>query len=441
MLQSTTTNIQEKFQPFVHKNPNVRGLAPSATLAINELSNALIQQGKKVYKFGLGQSPFPVPESVVTALQENAFQKDYLPVKGLYPLRKTIAEVYLKKQGIDRTAEDIMVGPGSKELLFLLQLVYHGDLILPAPSWVSYSPQAQIVGSKVHWVTTKEENDWCLTAEDLEELCREEPDRPRILLLNYPNNPTGATYDVEQQKAIAEVARKYRLIVLSDEIYGGVDHSGEHISMARFYPEGTIVSTGLSKWCGAGGWRLGIFAFPASLRWLLDAMAVVASETFTATSAPIQYAAIRAYEGGKDIDLYLKNSRRVLQVLGGWIYDKFQKHHISLPKPKGGFYLIPNFARYSEKLKARGIETSSDFCQRLLEETGVAILPGSDFGLPPNQLIARMAYVNFDGAKALKVARESYSNQSLDDAFLYKCCGEAMEGIEVLLEWIQVSDT
>ena len=103
--------------------------------------------------------------------------------------------------------------------------------------------------------------------------------------------------------------------------------------------------------------------------------------------------------------------------------------------------MIPNFAHYSEKLKARGIETSSDFCRRLLEETGIAILPGSDFGLPSNELIARMAYVNFDGAKALKVAEADYSNRPLDEAFLKRCCEEAMEGIEVLLEWIQVSDT
>ncbi|MGB0929576.1 MAG: pyridoxal phosphate-dependent aminotransferase [Chitinophagales bacterium] len=436
-MSQLTPSFEEKFQPVVNLNLNVRGLKPSATLAINELSNALLEQGKKVYKFGLGQSPFPVPESVVTALQENAFQKDYLAVKGLYSLRETIANVYLKKQEIERTAEDIMVGPGSKELLFLLQLVYYGDLVLPAPSWVSYAPQAQIVGRNVHWLATKEENDWCLTAEDLEALCRQDPDRPRIIILNYPNNPTGATYNSQQIQALAQVARKYRLILLSDEIYGDVDHLGQHISIARFYPEGTIVSTGLSKWCGAGGWRLGIFAFPPSLRWLLNAMSVVASETFTATSAPIQYAAVRAFEGGEDIDLYLQNSRRVLKVLGSAIYEKFQAHHITLPQPKGGFYLIPNFSHYSEKLKEKGILTSSDFCRQLLEDTGVALLPGSDFGLPPHQLIARMAYVNFDGTQALKVATTEYADCDLDDAFLEKCCGEVMEGIKVLVEWLK----
>ncbi|MEZ4885413.1 MAG: aminotransferase class I/II-fold pyridoxal phosphate-dependent enzyme [Chitinophagales bacterium] len=437
MASQKSISFKQKYQPFIHLNLNIRGLQPSATLAVNELSNSLLAQGKKVYKFGLGQSPFPVPENVVKALQDNAFQKDYLAVKGLYELREAIANKYLKGHGIEREAEDIIVGPGSKELLFLLQLVYYGELVIPSPSWVSYSPQAKIVGRNVQWLTTKEEDDWRLRPEDLTALCEQDPERPRIVILNYPNNPTGATYTLEWVKAIAQVARKYRLILLSDEIYGDLNHLGQHVSIARFYPEGTIVSTGLSKWCGAGGWRLGLFAFPPSLRWLLDAMASVASETFTATSAPIQYAAIRAFEGGEDIEAYLKDSRRILKVIGNALYKKLIKNHVSLPSPKGGFYLFPNFSHYTEKLHAKGIHSSRDFCRQLLEETGVAILPASDFGIPANELIARMAYVNFDGTEALKVAQTEYANRSLDVAFLEKCCAETMEGVDVLVEWLK----
>jgi aspartate aminotransferase len=102
-----------------------------------------------------------------------------------------------------------------------------------------------------------------------------------LVVLNYPSNPTGQTYDAAQLEELATVARRYRLVVLSDEIYGELDHRGQHRSIAEFYPEGTIVSSGLSKWAGAGGWRLGTFLFPSTLRWLQDAMAVAASETFT----------------------------------------------------------------------------------------------------------------------------------------------------------------
>lgn len=432
---SSNTLITSNLQPHPHLNPNVDGLKPSATLAINELSNALIQQGKKIYKFGLGQSPFPVPMSVVKALEGNAFQKDYLPVKGLPALREAVAHHNQCTLGISSNPVDILIGPGSKELLFLLQLVYGGDLILPAPSWVSYVPQANIIGNQVHWLQTKEADDWKLRPDILEAHCLLQGNHPQILLLNYPNNPIGTTYSVKELEEIAAIAEKYQVLVVSDEIYGEVHYEGKHVSIASFYPQGTIVSSGLSKWCGAGGWRLGTFSFPSNLHYLLDAMAAVASETFTSVSAPIQYAAVCAFEGGKEIELYLKDSRRILKIIGETLTETLRKHHISLPTPKGGFYLFPNFSHYSKRLKEQGIETSAALCERLLEETGVAILPANAFGRPNDELIARMAYVNFDGAQALEVAQRDYSNRPLDVAFLQRCCADALEGIEALVKW------
>lgn len=289
----------------INLNLNVRGLKTSSTLAINEKSNKLIQEGKEVFKFGLGQSPFPVPELVVEALRRNAHQKDYLPVKGLRALQEAVASFNFRTQKLNTDPSHVLIGPGSKELIFLLQLVYYGDLIIPTPSWVSYSPQAHIIGRHVRWASTREENNWRLSYEDLENICREDPDRPRIVILNYPSNPTGYTYPIERLKLLAAVARKYKVILVSDEIYGMIHHQGQHVSIARFYPEGTIISSGLSKWCGAGGWRLGTFSFPKHLSWLLDAMAVVASETFTSTSAPIQHAAVTAFEDHPELDIYL----------------------------------------------------------------------------------------------------------------------------------------
>ncbi len=281
-----------------HLNLNVRGLPISATLGINELSNRLLAEGRQVYKMGLGQSPFPVPTPVVEELRANAHQKAYLPVRGLPALQQAVAEYYLRTQHLNFASEHILVGPGSKELMFILQLVYYGDLVIPTPSWVSYAPQAHIIGRHVHWLPTRRDNRWLLTPDELEKLCKQDPSKPRIVILNYPNNPTGCSYTDDELKALAEVARAYQIIILSDEIYGELDFDGAHVSIARHYPEGTIISSGLSKWCGAGGWRLGTFAFPAALDWLLEGMAVVSSETFTATSAPIQYAAVRAFRGG-----------------------------------------------------------------------------------------------------------------------------------------------
>ena len=132
----------------VNLNLNVRGLEKSATLAINEKSRQMIREGREVFRLGLGQSPFPVPDEVVEALRRNAHQKDYLPVKGLYELREAIASFNLRMHKVDDSPDDVIIGPGSKELIFILQLVYYGDLIIPTPSWVSYAPQAKIIGRK-----------------------------------------------------------------------------------------------------------------------------------------------------------------------------------------------------------------------------------------------------------------------------------------------------
>lgn len=423
----------------VHLNPNVAGIKPSATVAINDLSNELKQKGDKIFKLGLGQSPFPVPDSVVQALQENAHQKDYLPVKGLRELQEAVAEHHCRTFGIEAEPDDVLIGPGSKELMFLLQLTYYGDLVIPAPSWVSYAPQARIIGRKIFFIPTSFENNWHLSPEELERLCHIDPDRHRLLILNYPLNPTGTSMSRTHLEELAEVADKNRVMLLSDEIYGKIHHDGEHHSIVPFYPEGTIFSGGLSKWCGAGGWRLGVFVFPKKLRWLLQAMAAVCTETFTSTSAPIQYAAIRAFQEGPEIDDYLQKSRRVLKALGTQITRKLKDCGTKVAAPQGGFYLFPDFSPFKENLDARGIHTSMDMCRKLLDDTGVAILPGSDFGRKPEEMTARLAYVDFNGKEALAALKSVPADQSLDEAFLKTYCGNVMEAIDRLCEWMTVS--
>ena len=425
-----------KSNHFVNLNLNVRGLNQSATLLINERSNELIRQGKTVYKLGLGQSPFPVPAIVQEALRRNAHQKDYLPVKGLLKLRETIAGFNYRHEGTPCSPEDIMIGPGSKELIFILQLVYYGELIIPTPSWVSYSPQARIAGRHVTWVPTTEVNNWRLSPEKLDLICRSDPDRPRVVILNYPSNPTGSTYPEDRLKELAAVARKYNLILISDEIYGLLDHEGKHVSISRYYPEGTIISSGLSKWAGAGGWRLGTFTFPENLRWLQNAMAIVASETFTSTSAPIQFAAVTAFEEHREIDEYLVHSRRILKALGNAMTDKLRSLNITLPSPKGGFYLFPNFNFYREKLASKGILTSFELCEKVLQETGVAFLPGMDFGRQPEELTCRMAYVDFDGEMVLEKAMSEFKDKEINAEFLNNYCSKMIKSVELLDDWL-----
>lgn len=419
-----------------HLSLSVRGMRSSPTVAINELSDALRSQGKRVFKLGLGQSPFPVPLPVVDALKENAAQKAYLPVRGLRPLREAVADHQRRLHGVACSGDQVLVAPGSKELMFLLQLVYYGELVIPTPAWVSYAPQATLAGRTTCFLHAHERNGWRLDPSQLGDLCRVDPERPRIVVLNYPSNPTGATYTSGELEAIAEVARRFRLILLSDEIYGQIHHRGEHVSVARYYPEGTIVSSGLSKWCGAGGWRLGTFTFPPKLTWLLDAMAAVASETYTSTSAPIQYAAVRAFQGGLEIERYLTQVRRILSALGQAIVEKLSRAGLRVERPDGAFYVFPSFAPFAAMLRERGIHGSTELAARLLEEIGVALLPGSVFGRPEQELNVRVAYVDFDGAKALAAAEQIPSGEAIEEGFLRTHCGQVMTAIDEICTWL-----
>jgi aspartate aminotransferase len=417
-------------------NLRVRGLRKSPTIAINERSEALIRAGREIFRLGLGHSPFPVPSVVVEALRENAARKEYLPTQGLLQLREAVADYHRRRHGTACSGDDVLIGPGSKELMFLLQLVYYGDLLIPTPAWVSYAPQAQIVGRQVRFLQTRAEQGWKLDAGQLHELCLEDPGRPRILVLNYPSNPTGGTYSADELLRLAEVAERFGVIVLSDEIYAELHHRGEHVSIERVYPHGTIVSSGLSKWCGAGGWRLGTFAFPPALHWLLEAMEAVASETYTSTSAPIQYAAVRAFQGGIDMERYLWRARHILGALGRAIAGQMRASGVAVDDPVGAFYLFPDFRVHAAALRARGVATSSELCERLLGETGVAILPGAAFGRPATELTARLAYVDFDGAQALAAAETLGLDEPIRADFLERYCGRTLGAVDRICKWL-----
>jgi aspartate aminotransferase len=422
----------------VSLNINVRGIGQSATLATNDKVKSLTAAGNKIYNFGIGQSPFPVPTSVVDALKLYAHEKEYLPAKGLPALKEAVASFHKSKDNIDINPDYVLVGPGSKELMFLLQLVFYGEIVVPTPCWVSYVPQARILGKKVRLFNTSFEEKWNMTPERLMEALEGEHDfyRPRLLVLNYPGNPHGLTYTADELKEIAEIARKYEIIILSDEIYGQLNFKGGHVSIARYYPEGTIISSGLSKWCGAGGWRLGTFSFPKELDWLLEAMAAVASETYTSVSSPIQFAAVHAFHGGMDIERYLWHARRILSALGYDCYKILSGVGIRIHPPQGAFYLFLDFTPLKDRLLKYGIRDSPTLCNRLLQETGVALIPGIEFERPLQELTARLSYVNFDGRKALGASETIPLHNGLSDDFISQTCHSTIEGTERIAHWI-----
>ena len=398
----------------------LRQLKPSATLAINEESNRLKKTGKRVFKFGFGQSPFPVPESVVLALKNNANKNTYLPMQGLEDLRLAIAN-HLKNNGNNFSSEDIVIGPGTKELMFLTQLAFDGEVLLPAPSWVSYQPQAHIAQNKVHWIHTNSNSNWFPTAEQLENKIKNLKNSNLLLFINSPNNPSGTICNNLEE--IAKVAKKHKLIIISDEIYSQLTFERKYKSISNFYPEGTIVSSGMSKWCGAGGWRLGFFAIPNQLKELRENLKIMCSESFTSVSAPIQYAAIEAYKGNHT--LYLDGVKKILSYTGNYVYKNLKSNTINISKPEGGFYLFPEFTNVK-------FSSSSEMCKDILNKTGVALLPGSDFGLDSNKMFARLSFTDFNGVNFL---RHTLGRKKLDDADLRKNAPNIVDGISAIKDW------
>ena len=400
---------------------NLKDLLPSSTLLINEICKDLTSKGKTVYQFGFGQSPFPVPDSIVQALKNNAHQKDYLPSKGLLELRKSISNFLTNKGYKNLNHENIIIGPGSKELMFLLQVAFDGEIILPVPSWVSYAPQAIIAKNKYHWIQTEKNTNWHISPEHIDKIASQIESENKLIILNSPNNPSGT--NIHLLKELGEVFTKHNFTVLSDEIYSELYFKDNYKSISHFH-ENTIVSSSLSKWAGAGGWRVGYFAVPNSLIEIFEKLAVLGTETFSAVSAPSQFAAITAYKD--DHSKYLEKVKKILHLIAHYVYEQLKQENVEMIEPEGGFYLMPDFT----KLLSHKFKNSKAFCKTLLDETGVAVLPGSDFGFSHDKLIFRLSYVDFDGSKFL-----SASDEQITEENLYKFAPKIVDGVQQIVNF------
>ena len=401
---------------------NILKLKESSTLVINEKSKELINQGKKVYQFGFGQSPFPVPEKIVEALKNNAQRKEYLPIQGLPKLREAISNYLQKKTGNIYPKENILITPGSKEAMLLLHIAFNGEIIIPAPGWVSYEPQAQIGLNKVHWIETSKVNNWFPTADELEKKIKIIGKKKNLIfILNSPNNPSGAV--CKNFEELAKVARKYKIIVLSDEIYTDLTFENNYDSISKYYSELTFITGGLSKWCGAGGWRLGFLAVPSKLTEFLSSLKSLASESYSTVNTPTQFAAVEAYSG--DYKEYKNKVIGILNAIGDYVYNNLKSNKVLINPPQGAFYLMPEF-------KNKKYKNSSKLCEAILNETGVAMLPGSDFGFKPKKMLTRLSYTDFNGTEFFK----NVSNyNSIDDDMIKKYAPNVVEGVSRLSNW------
>jgi aspartate/methionine/tyrosine aminotransferase len=364
---------------------------------MNERVREMRAVGQDVYQLGFGESRFPLHPKLAAALRDNVDQCSYLPAIGIRELRQAVARFYQRKFDLPVSTAQVVTGPGSKSLLYALVLALGEELILPQPSWVSYAPQAHILGKPVLWVPLRPECDYCLDVGVLRqrmEEAKEEWGNPELLIVNSPHNPTGTMLPPDAVKALADFARQEQLMVLSDEIYALVAHGRvPHVSMAQHYPEGTIVLGGLSKHMSVGGWRFGVAILPAGRTGeaLRRALENIAGSIWSCASAPIQHAALVAYSDDGDIDEYMDLCTAMHSIRTRYLYDRLVEAGIRCVEPSGAFYLYPDFHKWRRPLAARGVRDSDDLALYLLEEYGLATLSGSAFGSPPQDLCLRLS--------------------------------------------------
>ena len=355
-------------------------------------------------------------------MKQNAYKKEYLPIQGLPELREKISEYLLKKTGVNYSKDNILITPGSKEAMLLIHVAFNGEILTPAPSWVSYEPQAQIGSNKVHWLETSQVNNWFPTAKELENKLKKIGKKKNlILILNSPNNPSGAICN--NLKDLAKVAKKYKLIVLSDEIYTDLSFDNNYKSISEFYPSSTFISGGLSKWCGAGGWRLGFLAVPNGLKDFMNSLKSLASESYSTVNTPTQFAAVEAYKG--DYEDYKLKVRAILQAVGNYVYSNLKSNKVLINPPQGAFYLMPEF-------KNKKFKNSAQLCDAILNDTGVAMLPGSDFGFNPKKMLTRLSYTDFDGIEFFK---NTSDHKTIDVKMVKRYAPNVVEGTTKLSNW------
>ena len=306
--------------------------------------------------------------------------------------------------------------------MLLMHVAFNGEILTPAPSWVSYEPQAQIGLNKVHWLETLKSNNWFPTAKELEKKLKKIGKKKNLIfILNSPNNPSGAVCDNLEE--LAKVAKKYKLIVLSDEIYTDLSFDNKYKSISKFYPDSTLISGGLSKWCGAGGWRLGFLAVPNGLKDFMKSLKSLASESYSTVNTPTQFAAVEAYDG--DYEEYKLKVRSILLAVGTYVYNNLKSNKVLINPPQGAFYLMPEF-------KNKKYKTSSELCEAILNETGVAMLPGSDFGFNPKKMLARLSYTDFDGVEFF---RNVSDYKSISQEMVKRYAPNVVEGTTKLSNW------
>ncbi|XUP56134.1 pyridoxal phosphate-dependent aminotransferase [Allorhizobium sp. Av2] len=361
---------------------------PSATIAVSQKARELKAKGRDVIGLGAGEPDFDTPDNIKQAAIDaiNRGETKYTPISGIPELRKAIADKYKRENNLDYKPEQTIVGTGGKQILFnaFMATLNAGDeVIIPTPYWVSYPEMVALCGGTPVFVATMQENNFKLTAEDLEKAITP---KTKWFLFNSPSNPSGAAYTEAELKALTDVLLRHEQVwVLTDDMYEHLVYGDfKFTTPAEVEPklyDRTLTMNGVSKAYAMTGWRIGYAAGPLPL---IKAMDMIQGQQTSGACSIAQWAAVEALNGSQD---FIPENKKIFEGRRDLVVSMLnQAKGIVCPSPEGAFYVYPSCAGLMGKTAPSGkvLESDEDFVTELLETEGVAVVHGSAFGLGPN---------------------------------------------------------
>ena len=368
----------------------LKSIQPSVTLAITAKAKSLKAQGIDIIGFGAGEPDFKTPKHIRDAAI-NAIENEsigYTAASGMESLKKAICDKLKRDNNLEYTQDQIVVSNGAKHSLFntLSAICNPGDeVIVPNPYWVSYPELVRLVDANPVFVECPEEAEFKYTVEALEAAIT---DKTKAIILNTPNNPTGTAYKEEDLRAIADLAVKHNIYVISDEIYEKLLYEGTHTSIASFnqdIKDLTIVVNGVAKAYAMTGWRIG---YTACNKEIAKAMSNFQSHATSNPNTIAQYATIEALNGSEET---LNEMIKAFKERRDFMVEKINSiENLSCLKPQGAFYVMVNISKLIGKtINGKVINNSIDLADYLLDDAKVAVVPGIGFG---NDKYIRLSY-------------------------------------------------
>ncbi len=363
---------------------SLKKIKPSPTIAVTQKARELKAAGKDVIGLGAGEPDFDTPENIKQAAIKaiNDGDTKYTAVDGTPALKKAIVEKFKKENNLDYTADQITVGAGGKHVIYnaMMATLNEGDeVIVPAPYWVSYPDIVLLAGGKPVVMECDEKQSFKINPSDLEKFITL---KTKWIILNSPSNPTGACYSENDIREIAKVLEKHpHVYILSDDIYEHVTYEGFKfftIAQIEGLKERVLTMNGVSKAYSMTGWRIGYAAGPKEI---IKAIAKIQSQSTTNPSSISQAASVEALSGTQD---FIKKRADSFQERRDFVVKALNDiEGIECLNPDGAFYVFPSCKGLMGKKDTNGkeIKSDTDFVQSLLENSGIAVVQGSAFGL------------------------------------------------------------